>query len=71
MVDKKQPVKKKFDPKDLSPEEQELVVEEYLGVHPRYFVYKALNLQPDIWRLEHDKQYFNGWKPHLRELGQL
>ena len=72
MAEKKQPVKvKAFDPKDLSLEQQEAVVAEYLGVHPKYFVYKGLNLQPDIWNMEHDGFYFNGFKPHLRELGQL
>ena len=34
-----------FDPKKLSKEQQESVVEEYLGIHPFYFMYEGLNIK--------------------------
>ena len=54
----------------LSDEEKALIVEEYLGVHPKYFVYTGLQIGLDIWTLEHDGKHFNGYLPHLKELGQ-
>ena len=59
--------KKAFDPASLSKGEQALVVEHYLGVHPKYFVYEGLKVNVDIWNMEYDKKHFNGWKPQLEE----
>ena len=57
-------------PKKLSDEEKAKIVEEYLGVHPKYFVYTGMQITVDIWNLEHDGKHFNGYLPHLKELGQ-
>lgn len=52
-----------FNPAGLSREEQEAVVEEYLGVHPRYFLYKGLNIQLNHGKFRAEGHHFNGWKP--------
>ena len=62
---------KKTTVKKLSEEEQAKIVEEYLGVHPKYFIYEGLKIQVDIWNLEHDGLNWRGFKPHLKELGEL
>ena len=54
---------KKFSPSDLSVEEQEAVVEEYLGVHPKFFLYKGLNIQLNHGQFRAAGNHFNGWKP--------
>lgn len=59
----------KFDPASLSQEDQEAVVELYLGVHPKYYIYEGLGLRVNEWAMNHDRIYFNGFKPHRRELG--
>ena len=59
----------KFDPASLTAEQQEAVVELYLGVHPKFFVYRGTGLNVDIWNLNMAGKQFNGFKPHLRELG--
>lgn len=56
-------VRKDFDPASLSPEEQAAVVAYFLGVHPRYFLYKGLNIQLNMGKIMFDKKQFNGWKP--------
>ena len=61
---------KKFNAASLSQEEQEAVVEFYLGVHPKYYIYEGLGLRVNEWAMNHDRIYFNGFKPHLRELGR-
>ena len=62
---------KKFDPASLSVEDQEAVVEHYLGVHPKYYIYEGLGLRVNEWVMNHDRKYFNGFIPHLKELGKL
>lgn len=63
-----------FDPKKLTIEQQEAVVEEYLGVHPDYFLYEGLNIKLNFSRYEamnrikaektgEPRVWFNGWKP--------
>lgn len=52
-----------FDPKNLTPEQQEAVVEMYLGVHPKYFIYSGLNIKLNHGLYRHDGHAFNGWKP--------
>jgi hypothetical protein len=63
-----------FDPASLSTEQQELVVEEFLGYHPKYFIYSGLNVQLNFGRFEAEerriakatgepRKAFNGWKP--------
>lgn len=53
----------KFDPKKLTLEQQALVVEEFLGVHPRYFLYEGLQIKLNHGAFRHDGHHFNGWKP--------
>jgi hypothetical protein len=52
-----------FNPSALSLEAQEKVVEQYLGVHPKYFLYRGLNIQLNHGQFRHDGLHFNGWKP--------
>lgn len=76
MNNKKKVIKpvKPFNPKDLTIEQQEEVVKEYLGVHPDYFLYKGQNIKLNWGRYESDNRrieketgnprvIFNGWKP--------
>lgn len=64
----------KFDPKKLTILEQEAVLEEYLGYHPKYFMYQGLSIKLNHSRFEaeqrriaketgDDRLWFNGWKP--------
>jgi hypothetical protein len=62
---------KPVEQKGLTQEEKENIVEEVLGVHPRYFVYQHQTIGINLWNLEHDGKLFNGFIPHLKELGQL
>lgn len=52
-----------FDPGALTKEQQEAIVEEYLGVHPKYFLYKGLNIALNMGKFRFDGKHFNGWKP--------
>jgi hypothetical protein len=52
-----------FDPRTLTKEQQAAVVEEYLGIHPRFFLYKGLNIQLNHGKFRHAGFHFNGWKP--------
>ena len=66
------PVKKiKFDPASLSTEEQEAVVEHYLGVHPKFFVYWGTCLAVDIYNSHREGHSFNGFLPDLKKKGIL
>lgn len=47
----------------LTPEEQALVVEHYLGVHPRFLIERpGMVLAVDIYRMEYEGVVFNGFK---------
>jgi hypothetical protein len=66
--------KKKFDPASLSVEDQEAVIELYLGIHPRYFVYRNSQqglpgLEVDIYTSRRDRKDFNGFLPNLKKMG--
>lgn len=72
---------KEFSPSDLTLEQQEAVVEEYLGVHPKYFIYEGLAIRLNHGRFEaeqrniaketgHDRKWFNGWKPKPSKYGR-
>ena len=52
-----------FDLKKLSVEQQEAVVEEFLGVHPRFLLYSGLNIKLNHGKFRADGNAFNGWKP--------
>ena len=58
---------KKFDPKSLSVEQQESVIEEYLGIHPRYFVYRGITIEVDIYSNRRNGNSFNGFLPDLEK----
>ena len=63
-------VTNKFDPSDLTIEEQELVLEEYLGIHPDYFIYKdALHITVSPELAHKDKKLIRGFKPKLKQMG--
>ena len=53
-------------PAPLTIEEQEQVVEDYLGVHPRYFMYVANNIRLNTGMHRFDGFHFNGWKPNKK-----
>ena len=44
-------------------------VAEYLGVHPKYLLFTGSQVTVDLWKLEHDGQRFDGFLPHLKEIG--
>ena len=63
-----------FDPASLSTEQQSLVVEEFLGIHPDFFLYSGLNIQLNVGKFnayyrklakdtDTPRVVFNGWKP--------
>lgn len=58
-------------PRKLTDDEKAKIVEEYLGVHPKYFVYEGQQIKVDIWNMEHDGKLWKGFIPHLKELGEL
>jgi len=58
-------------PRKLSDEDKAKIVEEYLGVHPKYFVYEGQKIKVDIWNMERDGKLWRDWTPHLKELGEL
>ena len=59
------PEKKKFNPASLSKEDQEAVIEHYLGIHPRYFVYRGTIIIADVFNSRRAGKNFNGFKPDL------
>lgn len=63
---KAQPIK--FNPASLSKADQEAVVEFYMGVHPKYYIYEGLGLRVNEWLMRSEKNHFNGFKPHMEEL---
>ena len=70
MTEKKSASKPKFNPKDLTMEQQALVVEEFMGCHPKFYIYEGHKLKVDLWNLEREGKPWNGYfKPHMRELG--
>lgn len=63
----------KFDPASLSLEDREAVVEYYLGLHPKYFIYRPTEVGPciivDINKITMDGQSFTLFKPQAKEYG--
>jgi hypothetical protein len=49
-------------PKTLTEDEKAKIVEEYLGVHPKYFVYAGQTIRVNIWPMEKDGVFWNGWR---------
>ena len=67
-----------FDPAKLTIEQQEMVVEEYLGYHPKYFLYVGNKILFNESRFSHEerskieknggnRKWFNGWKPNKKK----
>ena len=55
-----------FKPENLSKQEQESVVEYFLGAHPKYFVYEGVqNIKVDVYRMTMDGYPFTGFKESL------
>ena len=65
-----------FDPASLTIEQQEAVVKQYIGYHPKYFIYEGLAIRFNQSRFEADqrsnakvtnepREWFIGWKPKL------
>ncbi len=48
--------------KSLTDEQKAKIVEEYLGVHPKYFLYGGLDLKVDIWTFQSEGGNWKGWK---------
>lgn len=71
MAVKKQGAEKApFKPSDLTLEQQALVVEEYLGVHPDFFIYKGPFIQVNLGKFRSHHRgtgvTFGKWKPKAR-----
>ena len=49
-------------PKPLTEDEKAQVVQEYLGVHPKYFIYEGQQVKIDIWSMEHEGINWRGWR---------
>ena len=49
-------------PKPLTEDEKAQVVLEYLGVHPKYFIYEGQQIKIDIWTMQHDGINWRGWR---------
>ena len=66
----------KFNPANLTNEEQEAVVEYYLGYHPRYFIYEGgFQIKVNVGMIQNDRRAgkdikMEGFKKHLEELGR-
>lgn len=61
------PVKQKFNPASLSKEDQEAVIEHYLGAHPKFFVYWGNVIEMDIHNSHREGNKFNGFLPDLKK----
>ena len=48
-------------PKPLTFEEKESIVEEILGVHPKYLIKCGRALKADTWKMEADGKIFSEW----------
>jgi len=67
-----------FKPGDLTIEQQKLVVEEYLGYNPDYFIYEGQAIKMNLSLFEQENRvkaektgeprvWFNGWKPNRKK----
>ena len=43
--------------------DKEQIVADFLGVHPKYFIYEGHTIRFDNWAFEHDGHRFNCWNP--------
>ncbi len=66
---KPEPASLAFDPASLTKEEQESVIELYLGIHPKYFLYVGTAIHIDVYNAHLEKKPFNGFRPHMKRLG--
>jgi len=52
-----------FKPENLTKEQQEAVVEFYLGCHPKYFVYEGVqSIKVDVYKMVMDGYEFSNLK---------
>ncbi len=65
---RKEPISKPK-PKVLSEDDKAKIVEEYLGVHPKYFVYAGQTIRVNIWPMERDGVFWRGWRIDEKEKG--
>ncbi len=59
---KKAVSKAKSKPNGLTEDQKAKIVEEYLGVHPRYFLYSGQTIRVNIWTHERDGNNWRGWR---------
>lgn len=50
-----------FKPEKLTVEQQELVVEHYIGIHPKYFWYRGASIDVDQYKLSRDGISWTGF----------
>ena len=65
-------VDKKFDPSSLTEEQQAMVVEQYLGVHPKYMLIEKNKVKINHGRMKADgvdRYGEKGWRNLQRMLG--
>ena len=58
-----------FNPKNLSEKQQEDVVAEYIGIHPKYFWYKGRSIDIDQYKMSKDGMEWTGFDSS-RNLGK-
>jgi len=56
-------------PKALSEDDKARICEEYLGVHPKYFIYAGQSIRVNVWPMERDKKLWKGWRIDEMEKG--
>jgi hypothetical protein len=55
--------------KPLSEDEKAKIVHEYLGVHPKYFIYTGQRLKVDIFNFQRDGYNWRGWRQEELRIG--
>ena len=55
--------------KELSEDAKAKICEEYLGVHPKYFLYSGQSIRVNIWPMERDGTFWRGWRIDEKEKG--
>jgi len=55
--------------KPLTEDEKAQICKEYLGVHPKHFVYAGQTIRVNIWTMERDGALWKGWRIDEKEKG--
>jgi hypothetical protein len=66
---KQQP--RKFSPASLTREQCEAVIEHYLGINPKYFLYESGQIKLNLWEMAREKQAEFDFHPHKVELNEI